>query len=206
MNRNDAIVRYGVTIVGLCLTVAAVNSEGSCEPPGLPPLETFVMQPISLDSISAWVPADKSGPVINRSCRPRRNNVYSCLLPAGVRHTKTESCPDAVARLLAEHAACHYEQTLPLTIFNGWQWEYSYSLGQFESASYDLDARGGSWENSLEAVLTHTLGSIVGEWIRLPLEGCPPGDVCLEPLEGRIEIHAFSSMRTRDGYPKKRKL
>ena len=206
MNRNETMVLCGMTVVGLCLSVTAANNEGSCEPPGLPPLETFVMQPISLDSISAWVPADKSGPIINRSCQPQRNNVYSCLLPAGVRHTKTENCPDAVARLLAEHAACHHEQTLPLTIFNGWQWEYSYSLGQFESASYDLDARGGSWENSLEAILTRTVGSIVGEWIQLASRGCPPGDVTCEPLESRIEIHAFSSMRTRDGYPKKRKL
>lgn len=206
MNRNDAIVLYGVTIAGLCLSTAAANSEGSCEPPGLPPVETFVMQPISLDSISAWVPADKRGPIINRSCQPRRNNVYSCLLPAGVRHTKTESCPDAVARLLAEHAACHYEQTLPLTIFNGWQWEYSDSLGQFESVSYDLDARGGSWENSSEAVLMRTVGSIVGEWVQLVLAGGPAADIGCEALESRIEIHAFSSMRTRDGYPKKRKL
>jgi hypothetical protein len=192
--------------MAFCFTVLGGEKESSPEPPDLPPVETFIMQPICIDSISAWVPADKSGPNINRGCVARRNCVYSCLLPAGVQHTKTEDCPEAVARLLAEHAWRHHEQNLPLTIFNGWQWEYSYSLCQFESVFYDLDARGGSWESSLEAVLTRTLGTIVGQWVPIPLGARSGAAPRPHALQSRIEISAFNSMRTRDGYPKKRQL
>ena len=206
MNRRCTMVLCGAVVMAFCFAVLARETEGSGDVADLPPVETFILQPICIDSISAWVPADKSGPNINHGCQPQKNCVYSCLLPAGVQHTKTENCPDAVARLLAEHAWRHHEQTLPLTIFNGWQWEYSYSLCQFESVFYDLDARGGSWESSLEAVLTRTLGTIVGQWV--PVTAGVRSGAASRPhaLESRIEISAFHSMRTRDGYPKKRQL
>ena len=206
MQRIRLILFCGLTLTALCLSAVGQAGETPSQVPDLPPLETFVLQPVSIDCIGVWVPADREGPIINRSCAARRNGVYSSNLSASVHHTKTEDCPDALARLLAEYAAPLHEQHLPLTIFNGWQWEYSYSLSQFESTLYDLDARGGSWENALEAVLTRTLGSVAGEWIPVPHEGGLPGDVRTDHAQSRIEVITFDSLRTRDGYPKIRQL
>jgi hypothetical protein len=128
------------------------------------------------------------------------------VLPATVHHTKTEFCPAELARLLAEHTAYYHEQSLPLTIFNGWQWEYSYSLCQFESVTYDLPQRGGCWENSWEAILTQSTGSTSFQWI----EVSPLNKFAGKPDSGErrshIEVKTFNSMRTRDGYPKNRQL
>lgn len=206
MNRV-CVITFGIlTSAALCLSTAPKGHEIPSQVCDLPPLETFILQPISVDTVSIWVPADRSGPIINRGCGPQRNSIYSCFLPAGVYHTKAEDCPDGLARMLAEQVAAHYEQTLPLTIFNGWQWEYSCSLCQFESTLYSLAPRGGSWENSLEAVLTRTLGSITGEWVRLPGESDPPVGTHTEAVRSHIEITTFDSVRTRDGYPKIRQL
>jgi hypothetical protein len=172
----------------------------------LPPIETFLLEPVTMENVSFWVPAEKTGPVINRSCRPRENCSFSCVLPATVCHTKSESCPGEVARLLAEYAARYHEQSLPLTIFNGWQWEYSYSLCQFESVTYDLPQRGGCWESSWEAILTESTGSACLQWLQIS-----PSDKAAdkrdENAEGsRIEVKTFNSMRIRNGYPKERQL
>ena len=170
------------------------------------PIETFFLEPVDLENISVWVPADKTGPLINRSCRPKEDCSYSCVLPASVNHTKTEACPEEVARLLAEYAACYHEESLPLTIFNGWQWEYSYSLCQFESVTYDLPSRGGCWEGSWEAILTQSIGSVDFQWVEVPSLGKPIRKSDETGKKTRIEIMTFDSMRIRDGYPKKRKL
>jgi hypothetical protein len=123
-----------------------------------------------------------------------------------VDHTKTKFCPIELGRLLAEHAARYHEESLPLTIFNGWQWEYSYSLSQFELVTYDLPQRGGCWENSWEAILTQTVGSADFQWLKL----LPSRESAAEPnSSGRrshIEVKTFNAMRTRNGYPKKRQL
>ena len=172
----------------------------------LPPIETFLLEPIAMENVSFWVPAEKTGPVINRSCRPKESCSFSCVLPATVQHTKSECCPIEVARLLAEYAARHHEQSLPLTIFNGWQWEYSYSLCQFESVTYDLPERGGCWESSWEAILTESTGSASFRWLQIPPsdKATDRGD---ENAEGsHIEVKTFNSMRIRDGYPKERQL
>jgi hypothetical protein len=128
------------------------------------------------------------------------------LLPATVDHTKTESCPEEVARLLAEHTAGYHERRLPLTILGGWRWEYSYGLSQFKSASFNLPRRGGSWENCWEAVLTQRAGLIAAQWVHI----YDSNDWTTKSENGKpksnIEIRTFSSMRTRDGYPKERKL
>jgi hypothetical protein len=206
MNGTHRIVLCGLVSGVLCLSPAAEPGRTATPIADAPPVETFILQPIALDNVGLWVPADRSGPVINHSCSPWKNCVYSCLLPAQVRHTKTRDCPDGQARLLAEYAARFHEQSLPLTIFNGWQWEYSYSLCQYESALYDLDARGGSWETSLEAVLTSTQGRIAGAWIQIP----PPRGVAASLRRDReqssLTVTTFNSVRTRDGYPKKRNL
>jgi hypothetical protein len=169
-------------------------------------LETFLIEPARVSTISVWVPTDRTGPIINRSCRPENNCTYSCTIASVVSHTKTESCLPGVARTLAECVAPHYESRLPLTIFNGWQWEYSFNICQYGAASYDLPARGGSWEASWEAILTYSVGEIGSAWIR----ACPGDQGQSDPntfVPGScIEIGTFDQMRLRNGYPKARKL
>lgn len=121
-------------------------------------------------------------------------------------HSKTESCPDELARLLAQYAAHYHEKSLPLTMFNGWQWEYSYSMSQFELVSYDLPRRGGCWENSWEAILTQSMGSITFQWLKV---SSPKETVAKHNNDGQssaIKVNTFNDMRTRNGYPKKRQL
>ncbi len=65
----------------------------------LPPMETFIVEPVEIENVSVWVPGAKVGPIINRSCKTHEES-SSCILPATVNHTKTEFCPDDVARLL----------------------------------------------------------------------------------------------------------
>lgn len=194
--------------VSLLYTMVVLSNDNQAAPVSqqLPPMETFLFEPIEIESISAWVPAGNSGLVINRSCQPKRNCTFSCILPATVHHTKTEFCPNEVARLLAEHTACYHEQNLPLTIFNGWQWEYSYSLCQFESVTYDLPQRGGCWEGCWEAVLTESTGSARFQWIQVLPSGNFVGTQTSKRQGSQIEVKTFNSMRTRDGYPKERQL
>jgi len=172
----------------------------------LPPMETFVLEPFELENVSVWIPAVKTGPLINESCRPEKNCSFSCMLPANVHHTKTELCPEGVARLLAEYAAFYHEQSVPLTIFNGWQWEYSYGLWQFESVTYDLPERGGSWENLWEAVLTKTTGSADFQWFLVFPSGGLADKSDSNKQKSHIDVTTFNSIRTRDGYPKKRQF
>ena len=172
----------------------------------LPPMETFLIEPIEIENVSAWVPAGNSGLLINRSCQPKRNCSFSCVLPATVRHTKTEFSPKEVGRLLAERTAHYHEQNLPLTIFNGWQWEYSYSLYQFESVTYDLPQRGGCWESCWEAMLTQSTGSANFEWTQVLTSGKYAGTQAGKRQGSQIEVKTFNSMRIRDGYPKERQL
>jgi hypothetical protein len=165
----------------------------------LPPMETLLIEPIELENISVWVPGAKVGPEI-------KGYSHSALLLATVDHTKREPCPEEVARLLAEHTAGYHAGRLPLTILEGWRWEYSYSVSQFKLASYDLPERGGSWENCWEAVLNESAGSIAAEWVHI----YDSSDQTTKPedcgLKSKIEIRTFSAMRTRNGYPKERKL
>lgn len=172
----------------------------------LPSIETALLEPLELANISIWVPAVKSGPLINRACQGKSNYSYFAVLGANVQHVKTDACPEEVARLLAEYTAVYHEESLPLTIFNGWQWEYSFGICQFESVSYDLDARGGCWENSWEAVLTHSEGTISLKWLKTSYSGDSPGEPVNNKQTSIIEVNTFSSMRTRDGYPKRRQL
>src|SRR5512145_2112456 len=115
MNRLGTIVSWGLLAVALSLSLPAGHSRSSPESPAAAPLETFILQPVCLDSMSIWVPADKVGPLINRSCMGQSNRLYSCFLPADVHHTRTAACPDGLARLLAEGAARGHEQSVPLT-------------------------------------------------------------------------------------------
>ncbi len=202
--------KLGITFtipVLICLAIAAASEKPAASiSPDLPPLETFILEPIQLENISVWVPAGKIGPTINRSCRPKEDCSYTCVLPASVEHEKNDSCPEEAARLLAEHTACFHEQSLPLTILNGWRWEYSYSLSQFESGVYSLPSRGGCWENSWEAVLTESAGSMGFHWLQIPSSAALAQEAARGDVQTTIQVKTFDSLRTRDGYPKERKL
>jgi len=192
----------------LLLAVTCLGRDKSVPPPTekLPPWETFIIEPVKLNSASFWVAADKIGPEINRACRPRTGNEYSCILPVSINHDKQPRCPAPMARLLAEFTWPYHRENLPLTIFNGWQWEYSFNLSQYETAAYNLPARGGSWENCLEVILNATSGDLYES--RLQIEDS--AKIVYDPNSSKsvshIEINTFSSLRTRHGYPKKRIL
>jgi hypothetical protein len=187
-------------------TVLADDELVESDSKQLPPLETFIIEPIELEHISVWIPAAKAGPFINRSCLAKTDCLYSCVLPAAVNHTKTEFCPDGVAKLLAEYTARYHEQTLPLTVFNGWRWEYSYSLSQFETVTYDLPERGGCWEGSWEAMLTQSVGSVEAQWLQVSPSDETTYNSEIDKQKSQIEVRTFNSLRTRNGYPKERKL
>jgi hypothetical protein len=93
---------------------------------------------------------------------------------------------------------------LPLTIFNGWQWEYSYSLCEFESVTYDLDNGGGYWENSWEGILTQSSGAICAQWLCVDSSKNVPEETNTLEYQSDIDIKTFSYLRIRNGYPKKR--
>ena len=171
----------------------------------LPPIETVLLEPINLENVSLWIPAAKTGPFINRSCQLKKCTCSS-VIPASVNHTKGEDCPQEVARLLAEYTAIYQEKGLPLTVFNGWQWEFSYSLSQFKSAAYNLPARRGCWENAWEAILTLSVGSVELKWVDINTSGDFVYRQFGDAEKSDIEVRTFSSMRTRDGYPKERQL
>jgi hypothetical protein len=194
-------ITKSVSIILIIITVVSLAEDKK-----LPHIETFVIEPIELEHINIWVPAAKVGPVINNSCRTKEDCSFSCQLPATVSHTKTELCPDALARLLAEYTSRYHEKSLPLTIFNGWQWEYSFGMSQFDSVTYELPLRGGCWENSWEAVLTQTTGSVRARLLQITQTNEPVDILSDGGRISQIEVRTFNSMRTRNGYPKERQL
>jgi len=168
------------------------------------PFEMAIIEPVEIENVSIWVPAVKSGPFINRSCLPKQGLMKLSVLPATVDHRKEENCPPSVARILAEIVSVHHEKVLPLTIFNGWQWEYSYSLCQYDETLYTLLQRGGSWENCHEAILNISIGQAILSWLEV---GPIKMDILdVKKLKSNAYVHVFTSMRTRNGYPKKRSL
>ncbi len=170
------------------------------------PIETILVEPIGLTNINIWVPAAKAGPFINKGCTEKSGCLYSLALPGSVNHTKSESCPKGIAKELAKYTADYYRGQLPFTIFNGWQWEYSYSLCEFESVTYNLLNWGGSWESSWEAILKIGDGTNNLQWVNV----LPSAEFAEknngDKRKSNIRIRVFSSVRIRDGYPKKRRL
>jgi hypothetical protein len=159
-------------------------------------IEVLLVRPIEAENLRIWIPAGKYGPEINRSCRVRKNCMYSMSIGSEVNHTKSNNCMNGYARILAEQVSIYHN--LPVTIFDGWQWEYAFDLSDYSSATFDLGARGGSWECMWEAIFSLTSGRFVYDWI---------GANSVFRSEGsEINILTYSSMRTRDGYPKERKL
>ena len=191
-----------LTIAVISTAVLPLRAETN---PALPPVEVCIFEPVLIENISIIVPAVKSGPFINRSCRIKENLAFSSSLPASVQHEKKQDCPEAVARILAEMMSSYHSQTLPLTIFNGWQWEYTYSMCQFESVNYNLKNRGGCWEDCWEAALNASYGVSTLQWLEVTPSEIKPIKT-ESPLESDLKVKTFSSMRTRDGYPKERQL
>lgn len=170
----------------------------------LPPIEVFCIEPVELENISIWVPAARVGPAINKNCQPQRNCQYSFVLPASVYHEKTPLCPVNAARLIAEYTAFYHMRSLPLTIFDGWRWEYSYSLSPIESGMYDLPQNGGCWENSWEAVLTQSEGQVRCRWLDIFDSGRFVEKSDDGKQKSTIEVKTISCVKVRNGYPKKR--
>lgn len=171
----------------------------------LPPLETFVLDPIDIKSVAMWVPADKVGPVINSGCsKTAGDRVYICQFPSTtVKHEKADDCPESIARLLAEASSVFYEDSLPLTVFNGWQWE-PLIIPVYEEVTYYLSGYGGNWESSWEGILTRSLGSIEGRWLKnLPCQVRVAENE--KGIQSQIDIVSFTSVTTRKDYPKRRR-
>ena len=190
----------------ICILINATCLVGiDSGSPALPALETFVTEPVVIENICIWIPAAKSGPFINRSCQIQGNQDASFYLPASVKHQKNEDCPPQTARILAELASFYHSQSLPLTIFNGWQWENTYNVCQFESTRYNLAKRGGCWENSWEAILNLSCGLVLLQQVDIDSSEIFNTHKYI-PSESIIEVNTFSSLRTRDGYPKERQL
>ena len=198
-------MRLYLSIVFFLILAAACPADNGRAGLDLPAIETFVTEPVLIENVSIWVPAARSGPFINHSCRARNNLDFSSVLPAAIKHQKTDHCPDPIARILAELTGFYHSQSLPLTIFNGWQWEYTYSLCQYELVTYDLAPRGGCWENGWEAILNLSCGT--SQLQQLDVESLEKFAVKKTlPVESTIKVKTFSSMRTRDGYPKEKKF
>jgi len=198
-------MRLYLSVVLFLIISATCLSDGDQAGLDLPAIETFVIEPIAIENVSVWIPAAKSGPFINRSCRIKENLTFSSILPASIKHQKTNHCPNQIARILAELTSFFHFQSLPLTIFNGWQWEYTYSMSQYETVSYNLAQRGGSWENCWEVILNLSCGATQIQW--LDVESPEKFSIHkVAPSKSIIKVKTFSSMRTRDGYPKERQL
>jgi len=180
-------------------------SEGGEGPSDFPGMETILTEPADLTSLSIWVPAKRAGPFINRACKNKFDCIYTFGLPSGVTHRKGDGCPEGIGRILASYSFSYCHQDIPLVLTDNWKWDYSYSESGYKSAIYDLNRRGGGWEGSWEAILNLGVGDFGYEWFsvlpsgRLKSEGKERAESC-------IEIKTFSSVRLRDGYPKKRKF
>jgi hypothetical protein len=204
-------MKNGLVVQCLVVIIACSNAVGTDEyavtSAGLevPPIETLLLPPVELEHISLWVPAAKFGPEVNWSCQAKTGNSHSVALSSAVDHTKTDSCPEGLARMLAEYTAGYHQQGMPLTILGIWRWEYFYSPCQFDSVSFDLPKHGGALEGSWEAILTQSTGTIGSQWARLS-EARDYFTVSNEDeADCRIKTTDFSDMRNRYGYPKVQK-
>ena len=88
-------------IIAIVLITATLGMDESTQVEvKLPPMKTLCIEPIELENVTIWVPAAKAGPLINQSCRAKGDCYYSFLLPALVKHEKTEQCPECLAKIL----------------------------------------------------------------------------------------------------------
>lgn len=198
-NQNDEtnpnIERFGMKNIFFTILILILSNFcfGEADFEGL---DIFVIEPVEVENICIWVPAEKTVPRINRSCMARGGE-FSFNLGASIKHSKDEKCYEGVGRILGEYTSGYYEESLPLTIFNGWQWEYSYNIAEFDKVSFTLERRGGAWENCWEAILNQSCGTVEGRWFNSKEKGI---------YKSEIEVSNFSYLRVRNGYPKNHKF
>ena len=196
-----------IIILFACLGVIAANdARPQRHGPESAPIETVLISPIEMEAVEVWAPVAKAGPFVNKGCDPQLNCTFTFAARPKMEHTKDPNCPPGVARLLAEYTAAASHCDLPLTIFNGWQWECVYALGDHQTAIYNLIGEGGSWESSWEAKMRIVCSSAALRYIRISDSGdiIPSAD---KPAQtSSIELKTFSAARTRDGYPKTRQF
>jgi hypothetical protein len=169
------------------------------------PVETLVLKPMNLTTLSIRVPAAVAGPELNWSCRPLKNCSYSCSVPAFVIHEKDHECGDGVARLLAEYAATFCEEKVPLTIFTGWKWDFFYEMCDFNSIAYEVPGHS-SWEAGFQTIFTQIAGHLRYEWLTIPWAENTATSTNRSLAQSTIEVTTYTSLGIRDGYPKTRTL
>jgi len=168
-------------------------------------LETFVVMPVTVNPISIWVPADAMGPFSIHCAFRRSSGTSQCQLPASVEHVNTQAGPDGVARGLGDTVCLAQKQDLPLTLVNGWKWDFASPVSQYETFSYDLIGRD-CWENSVEAIMTVVHGQTQGEWFAVELASRKTFADPLPEMKSEITIKNFEKIRSRAGYPKQRSV
>ena len=70
-------MRVYLSIVPFLILGAACLADDGRAGLDLPAIETFVTEPTVIENVNIWVPAARSGPFINRSCRIKENLVFS---------------------------------------------------------------------------------------------------------------------------------
>ncbi len=192
-------------VIILCMLLVVLAANNADTPP-IPAIETIIIDPIEMETAEIWAPIAKAGPFINEGCDPQLNCTFTFAAPPKLRHTRDPNCPPGLARVLAEYTAAASHSDLPLTIFNGWQWECLYALGPHQAAAYDLIGEGGWWECAWEGKMRIVCSSSALKTIRISEDGAisPPEEESAPTSS--IELITFSDIRTRDGYPKEKKL
>ena len=191
-------------VIILCTSLVVLAANNSEAPPS--PLKTCIISPIEIETAEILVPIAKAGPFINEGCNPQLNCTFTFSAPPKLNHRKDPNCPPGLAGILAEYTSAASHCDLPLTIFNGWQWECLYALGPRRTAAYDLIGEGGWWECAWEAKMRIICSSAALKTIQISEDWqiVAPQD---KPAQtSNIELITFSDIRTRDGYPKERKL
>ena len=167
-------------------------------------LQTLVVRPADLVSFSVWVPAAKTPPEINRSCQIRRDCLYTCSLPPVVEHTRTDTCPPSLARLLAQLVWPRHRHSLPLTILDGWRWRCDLSLAEFYTTNYQIPGRGGFWEHCLQAIRASTHASIQAFWLPLEPDRFSRNIPQESFAQSGVNVITFSHLDARHGYPRQK--
>ena len=199
-------LRANIFYVIIFCTSLVVLAANNGDTPLAPAIETLIISPIEMETAEIRVPVAKAGPFINEGCDPQLNCTFTFAARPQLRHTKEPNCPPGLATILAEYTSVASQCDVPLTIFNGWQWECLYALGPHQAATYDLIGQGGWWECSWEAKMRIVCSSTALKAIKISEDGRIVVPEEKPTQTSNIELITVSDIRTRDGYPKERKL
>jgi len=197
--------KLAAVVLMLSHTSWALERIPTQEELNIAPLETFVIMPVTATPISIWVPADAMGPFSIHCAFRKSSGISQCQLPANVEHIKSQECPDGVARVLGDTICLTQNKDLPLTLVNGWKWDFASPVSQYETYSYDLVGRD-CWENSVEAIMTEIHGQTQGEWFAAEIATRKTTADPLPAMKSEITIRTFEKIRSRAGYPKQRSV